>query len=56
MESCIDKAIREGEEKALQQGMQQVALKMLKRDTDVSLISEVTGLPKAEIKKLKNGS
>ena len=57
MESFIDKAVREGREQGMQQGMQQVALNLLKKNTDISLISDVTGMPIKEIKKLKkNGS
>ena len=44
----------------LQQGMEKqsraVALNMLKKQTDIAFISEVTGLSVEEIKKLKNGS
>ena len=56
MESFIDKAVREGEEKGMQQGMQQVALNMLREKADIAFISKITKLPTAEIKKLKNGS
>ena len=52
---------REGWEKGMQQGWQkgrqEVVSNMLKKNTDVSFISEVTGMPIKEIKKLKkNGS
>ena len=39
-----------------EEGMQQVALNMLKSNFKLSVISNVTGLSKEEIKKLKNGS
>ena len=55
---------QEGMQQGVQQGVQQgreeerrqVALSMLKRSLDVSLIVAVTGLSEAEIIKLKNGS
>ena len=47
--------IAEGMEKGMEKGMQAVALSMLKKHLDVSLISEMTGLSIGEIKKLKNG-
>ena len=56
VESFIDKAVQKSREKGMKEGIQKVTLNMLKKNTDISLISEVTGLPKAEIKKLKNGS
>ena len=50
----------EGERKGLKKGRQErnkeVVLNMLKKKTDISFISEVTGLSEKEIKKLKNGS
>ncbi|MDE0092577.1 MAG: hypothetical protein OXN83_04760, partial [Oligoflexia bacterium] len=46
----------EGEKKGLKKGRQQVALNLLKKKQNISFISEVTGLPAKEIKKLKNGS
>ena len=44
--------IKEGEKK----GRQQVALKMLKENMNISVISKVTGVSEKEIKKLKNGA
>ena len=41
-------------ERARQEGRQEVVLNMLKKSTDISFISEVTGLSEKEIKKLKN--
>ena len=49
----------EGRQEGLQEGRQTerqaVILNMLKKQLDISLISEVTGLSEEEIKKLKNG-
>ena len=60
----IQKGIQEGIQKGIQEGIQkghqeekrQVILKMLQKETDISFISEVTGLSEEEIEKLKNGS
>ena len=47
----------EGRMEGRMEGRQQVILNMLKKKTDISFISEVTGLSKKEIQKLKkNGS
>ena len=47
---------QEGMQQGVQQGMQKVALSLLQKKADLAFISEVTGLPKAEIVKLtKNG-
>ena len=46
----------EGMQKGLEKGMQAVALKMLKKQMELSVIVEVTGLSEEEIKKLKNNS
>ena len=43
-------------EEGRQEVIQQVALNMLKKEAEISLISEVTGLSEEEIKKLKNGN
>ena len=43
-------------DKGRQEGMQQVALSMLKEKADLSFICKVTGLSEKELKKLKNGS
>ncbi len=40
------------EEKGREEGKKEVALEMLKKDLDVKLISEVTGLGIGEIKRL----
>ena len=47
--------LQEGIHKGRQEGRQAVILNMLKKQLDISLISEVTGLSEEEIKKLKNG-
>ena len=58
------KGLQEGQQKGLQEGLQEgrqkgeqfaqkrIALNMLKKNMDISVISEITGLSKAEIKKL----
>ena len=46
----------EGRQEGRQEERQQVVLNMLKKKLNISVISEVTGLSKTEIKKLKNGS
>ena len=50
------KGRQEGRKEGRQEGRQEVILNMLKKRLDISLISEVTGLPAKEIKKLKNGA
>ena len=63
-EEGMQQGRQEGMQQGVQQGVQQgreeerrqVALSMLKRSLDVSLIVAVTGLSEAEIIKLKNGS
>ena len=46
----------EGIRKGRQEGRQEVILNMLKKKADIAFISQVTGLPEKEIKKLKNSS
>ena len=50
----------EGRQEGLQKGRiaerQEIVLNMLQKKADISFISEVTGLSKDEIRKLKNGS
>ena len=50
------KGLEAGEKKGWQERNYEVIVKMLNKKLDISLISEVTGLPEKEIKKLKNGS
>ena len=50
--SDISYAKKEGIEKGMEKGMETVALNMLKANLDADLISEVTGLSKADIQKL----
>ena len=47
---------QKGQQEGWQKGQQELILKMLDKKLDLSVISEVTGLPMQEIKKLKNGS
>ena len=46
---------QEGMQAGRQEERQQVIFNMLKKDAEISFISEVTGMPEEEIKKLKNG-
>ena len=48
--------IEKGRMEGIEKGRMEVILNMLKKKTDISFISEVTGLSEKEIKKLKNGS
>ena len=50
------KGRQEGRKEGRQEGRKEVILNMLKKRLDISLISEVTGLPVKEIKRLKNGA
>ena len=50
------KGLKQGQQEGWQKGQQELILKMLKEKADLAFISRVTGLPKQEIKKLKNGS
>ncbi len=49
----IQKGMQKGIQKGMQKGMQKVALNMIQKKLDISLISEVTGLLEKEIKELK---
>ena len=49
----IQKGLRKGKQEGKQKGMQAVALNMLKKQMELSVISEVTGLSLKELKKLK---
>ena len=61
---AFDEGLEKGRQEGMQQGMQQgrqegmqtVALNMIQKKLDISIISEVTGLSKEKIKKLKNDS
>ena len=53
-EEIRTEARQEGWQKGLQAGRQEVILNMLRKNTDISFISEVTELSEKEIKKLKN--
>ena len=48
----IEKGIEKGRSEGMEKGMEKVALNMLKANSDVEFISEVTGLSKEEIQKL----
>ncbi len=66
--SCYQEVLYKAEQKGVKKGMQkgrlegrqardrEVILNMLQKKMEISLISEVTGLPKAKIHRLKNGS
>ena len=47
--------VDEAKEKAEAKASRKIAAKMLRKGCDSSLISEVTGLSKAKISRLKNG-
>ena len=50
----MEKGKQLGREEGKQLGKQQIILNMLKKKSDISFISEVTGWSAKEIKKLKN--
>ena len=50
------KGERKGRREGRQERDKEVITNMLKKKLDISLISEVTGIPAKEIKKLKNGA
>ena len=54
-EKGLQKGMQAGRAEGMQKGRQQVILNMLKKQTDIGFISEVTGLSEEEIKKLQNG-
>ena len=64
MNEGMQKGIQEGKMEGLQEGIQEgrqeerleMVLNMLKKNAEISFISDVTGLSEGEIKKLKNGS
>ena len=51
----LQKGLQKGRQKGRQEGRQEVIFNMLQKNLEISLISEVTGLPEAEIIKFKNG-
>ena len=51
----LKKGRQEGLEQGLQKGKKEIILNMLEAKADMTFISEVTGWPVKEIKKLKNG-
>ena len=53
LKSAVEIATERGMQKGRQQNMQQVILNMLKKNAEISFISEVTGLSPEEIKKLQ---
>ena len=59
-EEIKQRGVLEGRKQGMQQGREeerrQVILNMLQNKLDIALITKVTGLPEAEIIKLKNGS
>ena len=56
IEEAKAEAKQEGHRKGRMERDQEVILNMLKENTDIAFISKVTGMPKEEIEKLKNGS
>ncbi len=53
--SCYQEELYKERQKGRQARDREVILNMLQKNLDISLISEVTGQPKAKILKLKNG-
>ncbi len=51
----LQKGLQKGRQKGRQEGRQEVIFNMLQKNLEISLISEVTGLPEAEIIKFKTG-
>ena len=51
----MEKGIQAGMEKGKLEHQQQVVRNMLKKQTDIAFISEVTGLSESEIRKYQNG-
>ena len=56
MKRGMQKGVQQGMQKGRQEERQQVVLNMLKKQTDIAFISEVTGLSEEEIRKIQNGS
>ncbi len=56
MQKGMQAGMQKGMQAGMQKGMQAVALNMLKKEAEVSYISEVTGLSEDQINRLKNGS
>ena len=52
----IQKGIQKGRLEGIQKGRLEVVRNMLDNKMDTSLIAKITGLPKKEIQKLKNGA
>ena len=55
-EDAMQEGIQKGLKAGRQEEKQQVALNMLKKEAEVSYISEVTGLSEDQINRMKNGS
>ena len=53
IEEGLQKGMQKGLQKGRQEGMEEVVLSMLNKNLDFSLISEITGLSKEEIKKIQ---
>ena len=56
MEKGRQEGLAEGKQEGRTERDTEVVLNMLKKKLDIKLVSEVTGLPIREIKKLKNGA
>ena len=54
-EEIEERGMQRGIQRGMQKERQKVILNMLQKNLDIPLISEVTGLPEAEIIKFKNG-
>jgi predicted transposase/invertase (TIGR01784 family) len=52
----LKKGLREGEEKGLKKGKEEIVIKMLEKGLSVNEIAEITELPENEILKLKKNN
>ena len=55
-EEGLEQGLRQGREESREETAKQLALKMLGKKTDISFISEVTGLSETEINKITDKS
>ena len=52
-EEGMQKGLQKGRQEGIEEGMQKVVLSMLNKNLNLSFISEITGLSKEEIKRIK---
>lgn len=48
-----EEGLKQGKEEGLKQGKEEIARKLIEQNVDISIISNVTGLPIEEIRNLK---